>query len=95
MPQLDIISTVTWNNLPEDLQTILMEGENVRRDAQREYAKDFDTQALAEIEKTTEVNKLTAEELDLFRTACAPVYDKYKDQVGAELVDSVLAAVKG
>ena len=95
MPQLDIISTATWDNLPEDLQAILMEGETVRRDAQRNYAKDFDASALAEIEKTTEVNELTAEELDQFRTACAPIYDKYKDQIGAELVDSVLDAVNG
>lgn len=95
MPQLDIISTSFWESLPADLQEILMEGELVRQKAQREYAKEYDQTALEEIMQTSEVNELTAEELQQFRDLCAPIYDNHKDDIGAELVDAVLAAVKG
>ncbi|MGI6028484.1 MAG: DctP family TRAP transporter solute-binding subunit [Candidatus Heteroscillospira sp.] len=95
MPQLDVISTAFWDSLPADLQEILMEGELVRQKAQREYAKDYDQAALEEIKKTSEVNELTAEELQMFRDMCAPIYDNHKAEIGAELVDAVLAAVKG
>ena len=95
MPQLDIISTSFWDSLPADLQDILTEGEVVRRDAQRKYAKEYDEKAMEEILKTTEVNELTQDEVNAFREACAPIYEKYKEQIGADLVDQVLEAVKG
>ena len=93
-PQLEVISTEFWDNLPEDLQKILMEGEIIRRDHQREYAKAYDEESLEEIKKTTEINELTPEEHKMFQDACAPIYEKYKDQIGAELVEKVLAAIQ-
>ena len=92
-PQFDVISTKFWDSLPDDLKTILEEGEVLRRGKQREYAKEYEENALEEIKKTTEVNELTAEEMQLFRDACAPIYDKYKDQIGADVVDVVLETI--
>lgn len=94
MPQLEIVSAQFWDSLPEDLQQILVEGEQVRQQAQREMAATADLEALEEIKKTSEVNELTEEQLQLFRDACAPIYDEYKDSIGADLVDQVLAAVQ-
>ena len=94
MPQLDIISTKFWNTLPDDLKKILEEGEFIRRDAQRKFAKDYDNIALEAIKKTTTINDLTPEEVKQFRDLCAPIYDKYKNNIGAELVDKVLKAIQ-
>lgn len=94
MPQLDIINAKFWNNLPDDLKKILGDGEILRRDAQRKYAKDYDDKALEAIKKVSAVNGLTPDEVKQFRELCAPVYEKYKNSIGADLVDKVLKAIE-
>ncbi len=45
-------------------------------------------------EKKIECVKLTPEQRQLFKKAVAPVYKKYRDKIGAEIFDAMLARVK-
>jgi len=83
-----------WNSLPDDLKKIFVEGDIIRRDSQRKFAKAYDEQAIEAIKKTTLINELTDAEVKQFRDLCAPVYNKYKAAIGAELVDKVLKAIQ-
>jgi TRAP-type C4-dicarboxylate transport system substrate-binding protein len=40
------------------------------------------------------ISELTSEQKALFKEAALPVYDQYKDKIGADLVDRMLEAVK-
>ncbi|RNF38386.1 DctP family TRAP transporter solute-binding subunit [Planococcus salinus] len=82
-----------YNNLPEDLQDLVMEASEEFRDAQRELAQEQDVEFLDQLKaEGMQVNDLTAEQRNEFREAAQPVYEKYEDQIGPELIEQALAA---
>lgn len=82
-----------YNSLPEDLQELLMEASEEFRTEQRELAQQQDTEFLdLLVAEGMQVNDLTPEQRNAFREAAEPVYTKYEDQIGRDLIDQALAA---
>lgn len=82
-----------YNDLPEDLQELLMEASEEFRTQQRELAQQQDTEFMDQLEaEGMQINDLTDEQRDAFREAAAPVYEKYEGQIGADLIDRALEA---
>ena len=83
-----VVNDGFFQSLPEDLQKIVQEGANRFRDDQRQLSSQQDVEMLEALKKTgMEVNTLTAEERQAFVEATKPVYEKYQDVVGADLVE--------
>ncbi|MBZ5201621.1 DctP family TRAP transporter solute-binding subunit [Planomicrobium chinense] len=82
-----------YNSLPEDLQELVMEASDEFKDEQRKLAQQQDTEFLDQLKaEGMQVNDLTAEQRDEFREAAQPVYEKYENQIGKDLIDRALAA---
>ncbi|MDE0582358.1 MULTISPECIES: DctP family TRAP transporter solute-binding subunit [Planococcus] len=82
-----------YNDLPEDLQELLMEASEEFRDQQRELAQQQDTEFMDQlVAEGMQINDLTDEQRDAFREAAAPVYEKYEGQIGKDLIDRALEA---
>ncbi|MGM8212267.1 TRAP transporter substrate-binding protein [Virgibacillus sp. W0430] len=82
-----------YNNLPEDLQELVMEKAEEYRTEQREIAQKQDSEWLEILkEEGMQVNELTPEQKKAFREAVQPVYDKYTPELGEDLVNKALSA---
>lgn len=82
-----------FNSLPDDLQTLVMEASEEFRDKQRELAQEQDVEFMEQLEaEGMQINDLTAEQRDEFRQAAQPVYEKYEEQIGKDLIDRALSA---
>ena len=77
------INLDTWNKLPADIQAIMQEAANERGQQQLEMLEAYMAEAEGLFEKNN-VNYHVAskDELAVFQTAVAPVYDWWKGQVG-------------
>ncbi|MGM8366654.1 TRAP transporter substrate-binding protein [Virgibacillus sp. W0181] len=82
-----------YNNLPEDLQELVMEASEEYRTEQRKIAQEQDKEWLEILkEEGMEVNELTTEQKEKFREQAQPVYDKYTPELGEDLVEQALSA---
>ncbi|MNN10226.1 C4-dicarboxylate-binding periplasmic protein precursor [compost metagenome] len=85
-----------WNGLPEDvrgeLQT-LMDQVTVEVNKQAEALNQTSRQKIIDA-KTSEIDALTAEQRQQWREAMRPVWDKFSDQIGADLIKAAEAANK-
>ena len=82
-----------FNSLPDDLQTLVMEAAEEFRDKQRELAQEQDVEFMEQLEaEGMQINDLTTEQRDEFRQAAQPVYEKYEEQIGKDLIDRALSA---
>ncbi len=81
-----------YNDLPEDLQTLVMEASEEFRDEQRKLAQQQDAEFMNKLEaEGMQINDLTTEQRDQFREAAQSVYQKYEDQIGKDLIDRALS----
>lgn len=81
-----------YNDLPEDLQTLVMEASEEFRDEQRKLAQQQDAEFMDKLEaEGMQINDLTTEQRDQFREAAQSVYQKYEDQIGKDLIDRALS----
>lgn len=86
-PSSMLISAVYFNKLPKDIQTIIVEGANRYKVAERKSISDNEGKLLAEMEKKgLIVNKLSAEEQQVFIDKTKGVYDQFKDKIGADII---------
>lgn len=76
-----------YNNLPDDLKTVLKEAAVEYRDYQRQLAQDQDNSGLKVVEEAMEINTLTKEQREHFIEASEPVYEQFKGDIGQELLD--------
>ncbi len=84
-----------YNELPEDLQELVMEASEEFRDEQREIAQKQDVEFLDKLKESgMQVNELTEEQKDVFREAAKSVYDEYVPKIGEDLVNKALEANK-
>ena len=93
---MPVVANIDWyQSLPEDIQRIIAEGAyelqlvNRALNALDRIKTDADAQA-----KGVEVIDLTPEERKVFRDKVSPVYEAWKDKIGAELVDMVIEATQ-
>ena len=93
---MPVVANVDWfQTLPADIQQIIKDGAyelqltNRALNAIDRLKTDADARA-----KGIEVITLTSEERQAFREKMLPVYESWKEKIGAELVDMVLEATK-
>lgn len=82
-----------YNELPEDLQSLVMEASEEYRTEQRQLAQEQDIEFLTKLKDSgMKVNDLTEEQRNAFREAAKSVYDQYVPQIGEDLVNQALEA---
>ncbi|MFC3041793.1 DctP family TRAP transporter solute-binding subunit [Virgibacillus xinjiangensis] len=82
-----------YQSLPEDLQKLVMEAAEEFREEQRELAQQQDTEFLEDLkENGMEVNELTEEQRQEFIDAVQPVYEKYEEEIGQDLIEQAQSA---
>ena len=88
------INTEFFDSLPADLQELVTEAVDEASDYNREIAVQLNEDAKQEIiaAGTTEIIDLTDAERQTWEDAVVPaVWDRYKDVLGAEIIDELLA----
>lgn len=75
--------------LPKEYQTVIYEAEKEARDYERQCHEDMDNAAISVLKDHGMV--ITETDNAVWKAACQPVYDKYKEKIGADLIDSILA----
>jgi tripartite ATP-independent transporter DctP family solute receptor len=76
-----------YNSLPDDLRKIIEDAAVEYRDYQRQLAQEQDNSGLKVIEGEMEINTLTEEQIKLFVDASEPVYEKFKADIGQDMLD--------
>lgn len=93
-PQAVIASKKLWDKLSEDERRILQEAAAETTVYQRQVAREQAAKSLEEIAKAgMTVNELPPEEIAKLRELAGPVIDKYRKEIGEELVGEVYAEV--
>jgi C4-dicarboxylate-binding protein DctP len=90
------VNAAFWQSLPGDLRAGLEAAlEEVTRwgNARSEAINQEDRQRIVESGRS-EITVLTPEQLELWQAAMRPVWDEFRDRIGAELVDAALAAAR-
>lgn len=88
-----LFSEAIWDNLTPEQQAIIQDSARESLVYEREicYQDELDTEArIKSLGKNTVID-LTPEERDAFFKATAKVYADYRDAVGGELIDKVIA----
>lgn len=83
-----------WNGLPEEIRTGLQQAMDVATATNNEVAARLNDEAKAKIvaAATSEIHALTPEQKKAWREAMAPVWAKFEDGIGADLIASASAA---
>ncbi|MFC2949732.1 TRAP transporter substrate-binding protein [Virgibacillus sediminis] len=82
-----------YQGLPKDLQELVMEASEEFRENQRQLAQQQDTEFLEDLkENGMKVNELTDEQRQEFIDAVQPVYDKYEEEIGQDLIEQAQSA---
>ena len=76
-----------FNSLPEDIQTAVKESAVESMDYQRGIARQQDEDGLAITKEHMEINELTSEQKQQFIEAAGPIFDKYEEDIGTELME--------
>jgi tripartite ATP-independent transporter DctP family solute receptor len=88
-PSVLLMSLDTFNGLSEQEQAWVMDAASYASSAEREWIRSNEEDMLAEISEQMEVN-LTPD-TSSFREAMAPVYEKYQEEFGADLINAIIA----
>lgn len=86
-----LVNKEWYESLTEEEQNAIREAALEARDYQREEKAKEDADFKAQlIEKGMEIRELTPEERQVWVDAAKPVIDKYREEIGADLVDQLL-----
>lgn len=86
-PTISLMNQQFFKSLPEDLQAIVTEEGEKMVANERELTMETEQSMLDELKKDMEVNELTGEQVALFREKLQPIFDKYAEIVGEDLVE--------
>ena len=88
-----VMSKRTFDRMPDDIKKAIVEVSAPAAKAQREAATTTANEILARLEKSgMKVNRIS--DVKPFRASVQAVYDKFKDSIGADLVNETLASVR-
>lgn len=95
MPTALLMNNEFYEELPEDLQEIVMDGARMFRDEQRKLAHEQDDEYLEVLkEEGVQVNDITEEQREMFIEATQPVFEKYDEKLGNNLIDELFEAIE-
>ncbi|MFO7730210.1 MAG: TRAP transporter substrate-binding protein, partial [Spirochaetia bacterium] len=92
-PFVLMIAQSFWDELPADLQDVVMDAAVKSRDENRELNRRYNREYLEELKEVMTVTELTPDQKAEFQAAVQPVYDKYSDEIGQDLIDGVMAEI--
>ncbi|MFD2925609.1 DctP family TRAP transporter solute-binding subunit [Halobacillus naozhouensis] len=83
-----------WNSLNEETKKVVQAGIDHGTKKARELAEKLNQEAFETIKKRgkMEIHELTPEERKVFQKALQPVYEEFKDEVGADVIKAAKAA---
>ena len=90
---MNLTSKEWFDALPEDLQNVVDEVLEEAEAYQWELQDEMTSTQRAEIEEQLEVIDLTDDQLAAFREKTVPVADMVRENIGDDLVDSLMNAV--
>src|SRR5690606_11361338 len=89
-PFLFLFSKPIFDSYSPEEQAALRECANLGRDEQRKVSRELNLESLEKIKAAgVEVNQLSPEEQDRIREKSKVVYEKHKNEIGADVVDRV------
>jgi C4-dicarboxylate-binding protein DctP len=85
-----------WNGLPDDVKVGLTEAMATATQTNNEVATKLNAEAKTKIQAagTSEIHQLNPEQKQAWRKAMAPVWEKFSDSIGADLIQSAAAVNK-
>ncbi|MDA3951493.1 MAG: TRAP transporter substrate-binding protein [Spirochaeta sp.] len=92
-PFVLMIAQEYWDNLPANLQDVVMDAAEKSRDHNRDLNRKLNAEYLEELKDVMEVTILSNEEKMAFQEATSDVYEQYSEEIGADLVNAVRAKV--
>jgi tripartite ATP-independent transporter DctP family solute receptor len=93
-PFVILVAKKLWDDLSPQEQAILREAAIEARDHQRKVSREMEKTAVDELKRDgMEVTELPAAEVEKMRERVRPVIQKHKQEIGAEFVDAMYAAV--
>jgi tripartite ATP-independent transporter DctP family solute receptor len=94
-PNVVITNKAFIEGLPEDLQEVFINAVNEAIDYNRQLAQEEETSAREALEaEGMEVYEFSKDDLQKMQKIVEPVYDKFKDDIGADVVKTFLDASK-
>jgi tripartite ATP-independent transporter DctP family solute receptor len=94
-PNVVITNKAFIEGLPEDLQEVFINAVNEAIDYNRQLAQEEETTAREALEaEGMEVYEFSKDDLQKMQKIVEPVYDKFKDDIGADVVKTFLDASK-
>ncbi|KJS23066.1 MAG: C4-dicarboxylate ABC transporter substrate-binding protein [Clostridiaceae bacterium BRH_c20a] len=85
-----LMSQALWDKLSAEEKVIFQKTANDARDIERKMITDMNEKLVGELK--AKGMQVTEPDKALFQEAMAPVYDKWQDKVGKDLIDKVRAA---
>jgi C4-dicarboxylate-binding protein DctP len=83
-----VVSERWFQSLPKDMQTVVLEGGKLYQKRERAINEKQEKGMLEEMKKMgLQVNVLTSEQKKAFIAATLPIYDQFKDRIGADMVE--------
>lgn len=92
-PFVLMIAQSFWDNLPEELQEVVMDAAVKSRDQNRKLNREYNKEYLEQLKDVMTVTELTADQKAEFQGAVQSVYDKYSEEIGQDLIDGVQAEI--
>jgi tripartite ATP-independent transporter DctP family solute receptor len=87
-----IVSKSYWENLPEDIRTIIASVAEDTKPYQRDVIETQNSEFLGELEKAgVQVNDLSPSDKQVFIDLCKPVYDTYIAKYGDGMIQKITA----
>ncbi|TLS38427.1 TRAP transporter substrate-binding protein [Pseudalkalibacillus caeni] len=87
-PSIMLISKSKFDGYSEEVQNLLLESSKEAGDYERQVVQDMEDKYLSQLEEKG-MNVITDVDLEPFEKAVQPVYDKYSEQFGKDLIENI------
>ncbi|MDR1322465.1 MAG: TRAP transporter substrate-binding protein [Gracilibacteraceae bacterium] len=84
-PVILLSNKTFWDGLPEDVRQVLNEAALESTEYQRQVSEDYETTLKEELTQTMTIIEFTPEEIAAWQEAVYPVYDEFRDTIGADI----------
>ena len=89
-PEVLVFSLKNWNEIPAEYQAVIQEAADEARDYCREMKIEKDKEFIEGVKQEgMEVTELTPDQVAMFQAKMKPVWEKYYDVIGEDLIQSV------
>jgi len=92
-PFITLVSARFWDRLPPAYQQLLRDAAQKMGTYERHVSRTLNDQIKKELEDSgMQITELSPAQVKVFQQKLAPVYDRWRDQIGGDLIDSIRAA---